>query len=103
MHQRDVPVAARARLRELLLAGRGRCAVPVARVDVVGDDLVVERAQRGQHVAARGEVRRADVRGADADEVDEGLFELLDFGRELGGAEGAEVGGVRPGLLERLL
>lgn len=97
VHQRDVPVARRAGALEELLARRRRVAVPVARVDVVGDDLVPERRQRREHVAARREVRRAHVGRLDAEDVDGGLLELLHLLGELVGAQGAEVLRMGPG------
>lgn len=83
-------------LLEYLLALLGRLAVPVTRVDVVGDDAVAQVLHRGEHVAAGGEVRGAHVGGLYADDVDEGLLEASHLRCEVVGGEGTEVRRVRP-------
>lgn len=98
VHKRDVAVSTGAGLRELLLRLGGRLVVPVARVDVVRDHLVVHRLEHGQDLAARLEVRGAHVERLLADQVGESVFELGHFGGDLGGGVAGHVG-VGPGGL----
>lgn len=103
VHERDMPVTTGARIGELLLALLDRVTIPVAGIDVVGDDAVAEGAHRREHAAARGEVGRAHVGGLLADDVHEGVLEFGHLGRQGGAAEGTEVGGVRPGVRAHLV
>lgn len=96
MHKRNMSIAACTGLLELLLALLGRLIVPVARVNVVGDDAVAQVLHGGQDVAAGGEVRGTQVGGLLADDVAEGLLEAGHLLGELGGGHGAEVLGVGP-------
>lgn len=92
VHERDVAVAPGAGLDEGLLALLGRLVVPVARVDVVGDDLVAHLSEHGQDLAARLEVGWAHIRRLLADQVNEGVLEpghlLLDLRRAIAGPVG---------------
>ena len=91
VHERDVAVAAGAGLLERLLALLGGLVVPVARVDVVGDDLVVHRLHGRQEGAARLEVRRAHVERLLANQVDEGVLNLGHLAADLRLAHAAHV------------
>ena len=95
VHEGDVAVAAGAGLLELLLALLRGLAVPVARIDVVGDDAVAHGAHDVQHVAARAQVGRAHIGRLLAEDVDEGLLDLLHLRLDLRGPEVGQVG-VRP-------
>lgn len=92
VHERDVAVAARARALELGLALLRSLAVPVAAVNVVGDDLVAERAHRVERLAARRQVRGTHVRGLAAKYVDKRLLQLLHLLGDGAGLQVAEVG-----------
>lgn len=83
VHQRDVAVPAGASCCEFGLALGGRLAIPVAGVDVVGDDVVAEGLHHGRDAAAGLEVRGAHVPGLPAEDVDKGLLELGHLGGEL--------------------
>jgi hypothetical protein len=85
-------------LLELLLALLSSLSVPIARVNVVGDDLVSELLHGGQHVSASGEIRRSHVGRLLADDIDHGLSEELHFLLQLVGAKTAEVRRVSPGV-----
>ena len=76
-------------LLELLLALLRRAVIPVARVDVVVDDLVVERLHRREELPPGVEIRGTHVGRLDAYQVDEGLLDLLHLGADLGGAHAA--------------
>lgn len=103
MHQRNMSIAACTGLLELLLTLLGGLAVPIARVNVVSDDLVSERLHSGQHVSTRGKVWRTHVRGLLADDVHHGLLEALHLLREVIGAQTAKVRGVSPGVAGDLM
>lgn len=98
VHERNVAVSAGTSLLELLLALLSSLSVPVARVNIIGDDLVSELLHGGQDVSAGGEVRRTHVGGLLADDVDHGLLQKLHLLLQLVGAETAEVGGMGPGV-----
>lgn len=98
MHEGNVTVSTSTSLLELLQTLLGRLAIPVTRIDIVGDDLVSELLHGGQHVPAGGEVGRAHVGWLLADDVDEGLLHLLHLLLQPVGAETAEVLGVSPGV-----
>lgn len=89
-------ITLRTSLLEPLLALLRALVVPVAGIDVVGDDAVAQVLHHGEHVAAGGEVGRAHVGGLDADDVYEGLLEALHLVVEVVGRHGAEVLRVRP-------
>lgn len=86
-----MPVTTCTGLSKLLLALLWRLIVPVARVDVVGDDAVAELLHSWEDVAACGKVGRTHVCWLDADDVDESLFETRHLGCEVISREGAEV------------
>lgn len=98
VHERNVAVATSTSLLELLLALLSRLAVPVTRVNIVGDDLVPELGHGRKNVAAGGEVRRTHVSGLLANDVNHGLLKLLHLLLELVGAQATEVLGVGPGV-----
>jgi hypothetical protein len=98
VHQRDMPIAAGARLRKLLLALLRALVIPVAAVDVVGYDAVAQRLHGREYIAARCEVGWAHVRWLYTDDVDEGLLEARHLCGEVIGGKGAKVGGVAPGV-----
>lgn len=98
MHEGNVTVSTSTSLLELLQTLLGRLAIPVARVDVVGDDLVSQLLHGGQDIAAGSEVGRSHVGGLLADDVDEGLLHLLHLLLQPVGAETTEVLGVSPGV-----
>jgi hypothetical protein len=91
MHQWNVPIPTRTSLLKLLLTLLRRLVVPVTAVNIIGYHAVAEGPHGGKHVAARGEVRRAHVRGLLADDVDEGLLEARHLRGQVGGGEGAEI------------
>lgn len=97
MHKRNVAVAARACLLELLLALLRRLAVPVFGVDIVGDDAVAELLHGREDRAARLEVRGTHIGRLDTDDVDERGFQLGHLGRQGRRREGSDVW-VRPGM-----
>jgi hypothetical protein len=98
VHQGNVPVSTRTRLRELLLALLRCLVIPVSRVNVVRNNAISERLHGGEHVAASGQVGWAHVRGLLADNVDESLLEARHLAGEVGCGHGAKVLRVRPGV-----
>lgn len=98
VHEGNVTVSTSTSLLELLQTLLGRLAIPVARVNIISDDLVSELLHGGQDIAAGSEVWRSHVGGLLADDVDEGLLHLLHLLLQPVGAETAEVLGVSPGV-----
>lgn len=103
VHETDVAVSACAGLLELLLALLRRLAVPVFAVHVRRDDAVAQVAHRRQHVAARGQVRRAHVRGLHPNDVDESLLEPRHLRRQVVGRQRSKVLRVRPSVRGNLV
>lgn len=83
MHQRDVAVPACPGGLEFGLALGSGLTVPVAAVDVVGDDIVAEGPHHRGDAAAGLEVRRTHIPGLLAKDVDIGLLQLGHLGGEL--------------------
>lgn len=102
VHQRDMAVPAGAGLLKLSLALGSRLPVPVASIDVVGDDVVAEGSHHGGYATTGLEVRRAHVPGLPAEDVDVRLLQLGHLRSELGRRHRADVAmcpGVRGDLV----
>lgn len=99
-------VSAGASLLELGLALGSRLSIPVAGVDVVGDDVVAESLHHGGNAAAGLEVRRAHVPGLPSEDINVGLLQLGHLRRQLGRGHGPNVSvcpGVRGHLMSALV
>lgn len=70
--------------------------VPIARVDIIGNDTVPQCFHRGQDVAASSKVWWTHISRLDPNDIHQGLVQSLHLLRQIIGGQGTEIARMRP-------